>query len=73
MYWLAVSRKFSGKGFSKEMVNFASNYAREKGFEMLRLDTNANEEKLVLLYKSLGFTVMGVDGESTAYFQKNLK
>ncbi len=72
-HWLAVARKFSGLGLSKLMIDFASKKGKEKGLKYLRLDTNAKEEKLVHLYKKLGFEMMGIDEESTAYFQKKLK
>ena len=76
VHWLCVTRDFSGKGYSKLMIDFAAREAKNRGFKFLRLDTNANEEKLCNLYEGLGFILMGTNQEGdhkTAFYQKDLK
>jgi len=75
VHWLCVARDFSGKGFSKVMVEFAAEEAKKRGFKLLRLDTDANEPKLCELYESLGFQLMGTEQEGdhkTAFYQRGI-
>lgn len=75
VHWLCVAREFAGMGYSKVMIDFAAEEAIKRGLSLLRLDTNAEEEKLCKLYERLGFELMGVeleDEHSTAYYQKSL-
>lgn len=75
LHWLCVHRDFAGQGFSQKMVDFAIDEAKRRGFKLLRLDTNANENKLCKLYESLGFILMGTQKEknqTTAFYQKIL-
>lgn len=75
IHWLCVARAFSGQGFSKVMIDFATNEAKKRGFKLLRLDTNAEEERLCKLYEGLGFQLMGTEQEEnhkTAFYQKVL-
>src|SRR5579883_1691614 len=46
IHWLCVARKFAGKGLPEKMVSFAHTYAKEHSLSFLRVDTNADEEKL---------------------------
>lgn len=72
VHWLCVARNFAGKGYSKAMIDFAVKEAKKRGFKMLRLDTEADEEKLCNLYSGLGFKLMGIEKEescNTAYFE----
>jgi len=73
VHWLCVARKFAGKGLPNVMIKFATNEAQKRGFKLLRLDTDADEEKLCSLYIKLGFKMMGTEKEGdhkTAFFQK---
>ena len=73
VHWLCVSRGFAGQGYTGEMIGFAQKEARKRGLTLLRLDTNANEEKLCKLYEGLGFQLVGTDQETdhkTAFYQK---
>ena len=75
VHWLCVARDFAGQGFSKKMVDFAANEATKRGFTLLRLDTDANEEKLCKLYETLGFQLMGTEldeNHKTAFYQKEV-
>lgn len=72
LHWLCVHRDFAGQGFSKLMVDFAKKEAKKRGFSLLRLDTDAQEEKLCRLYESLGFQKMGKEKEddcTTVFYQ----
>ena len=72
LHWLCVHRNFAGKGLPKTMVDFAKVEAKKRGFPLLRLDTNADEKKLCLVYEGLGFRLMGTeddDGRKTAFYQ----
>lgn len=75
IHWLCVSRQFAGSGLTSEMVSFAARLAREKQLNILRVDTNASEEKLRVLYEGLGFELAGIleeDYRTTALYQKNI-
>lgn len=75
LHWLCVHRDFAGRGLSLKMVKFAKKEARRRGFNILRLDTNADEEKLCQLYDDMGFRLMGVEKEgkhSTAFYELKL-
>lgn len=56
---LAVKREFSGKGFSKELINFAKNIAIKGRIKSLRLDCNLEKNKLRTLYENEGFIYAG--------------
>ena len=75
VHWLCVARQFSGRDLPKKLVEFAVEHARRRGFKRLRLDTDANKEKLMKMYERLGFTLMGVDQdeeEKTAFYEKRV-
>lgn len=75
LHWLCVHRDFAGQGLSGVMVDYATKEAKRRGFKLLRLDTDANEEKLCRLYESLGFRLMGTEKEenrTTAFYQRLL-
>ena len=75
IHWLSVKREFAGKNLPKVMVDFAKKKAQEKNIKLLRLDTDANEVKLMNLYKKLGFKLVGTtmeDSFKVAFFQKKL-
>jgi len=52
---LAVKRSAAGQNFSKHLLEYAVNKFREKNIKSLRLDCDANIEKLNNIYKSFGF------------------
>lgn len=76
IHWLCVARDFANQGFSKTMIDFAAGEASKRGVKLLRLDTDADEEKLRKLYEGLGFHLMGIEGgqkRRVAFYQKNIK
>jgi len=52
---LAVKRFASGRNFSKNLLEYAVNKCREKNIKTLRLDCDANNDKVNKIYKSFGF------------------
>lgn len=75
IHWLCVDRNFAGLGLSKEMIEFAQKQAKEKGYKLLRLDTDADEPKLCHLYQHLGFQDKGIEKEeehNVIYFEKTI-
>lgn len=73
IHWLCVARKFAGQDLPKVLIAFATEFAKKNNLSVLRLDTNAEEKKLMEMYKKLGFHLMGIDKEdyrNAAFFQK---
>jgi len=75
VHWLCVHRNFAGQGFPIRMIDYATKVAKKRGFNRLRLDTNADEKKLCKIYKDLGFSLVGSEVErkhTTAFFEKEI-
>lgn len=75
VHWLCVSRQFAGTNLSQKLIEVATEFAKEKGFSRLRLDTNAKEKKLMSVYKRLGFHLKGIEQEEdrqTAFYEKKV-
>ncbi|MBN1168872.1 GNAT family N-acetyltransferase [Candidatus Woesebacteria bacterium] len=76
IHWLTVNREFAGKNMPKDLVEFTTKEALKKNLKLIRLDTDANQPKLMKIYNNLGFKLMGIEQEGnhkTAYFQKAIK
>ena len=56
---LAVKRAFSGKGISKELINYVKTLLLKNAVDSLRLDCNLQRNKLRMLYESEGFMYVG--------------
>lgn len=54
---LAVARAQRGRGFAKRLLSFAEAVARERGINVLRLDTAIPTTDLVGLYSNVGYAV----------------
>ena len=52
---LAVKRVFSGKGISKELINYVKTLLLKNAVDSLRLDCDLQRKKLRMLYESEGF------------------
>jgi ribosomal protein S18 acetylase RimI-like enzyme len=52
---LVVSRAFKGRGVSEALLAWAVEHARARGKQALRLDCDANRQKLRDLYERVGF------------------
>lgn len=59
IHTLCVRPSKSGKGYGRAMVEFAKQYAKEKGCSVIRLDTSIRNEPAKKLYEKCGFTVTG--------------
>ena len=55
LHKLAVKRIFAGKGYSKELINYAKNKAHEAGIKTIRLNCNRHRSKLRAIYEKEGF------------------
>ena len=55
LHKVAVIRKYAGKGFSKELIDFAKTQAKDCGIKALRLDCHKNRYKVRAVYEKQGF------------------
>lgn len=55
LHKLAVKRAFAGKGFSKELIDFAKKQALLFHMNAVRLDCNQHRKKLRSVYENQGF------------------
>ena len=53
---LCIRRKYSGKGLSESMIDFAIEECRKRNVAFLRLDCAGDREKLCSFYERLGFS-----------------
>lgn len=65
---IAVFPAFQGKGYGKQLITFAENYAVEKGTGLIRLYTNIKMRENIDLYKKLGY--LEYDSRSDAGYQR---
>jgi GNAT superfamily N-acetyltransferase len=73
VHWLCVSRDFAGKNIPKIVIDLAAEEARARGINLLRADTNAEEQKLRDVYEKIGFELVAIEQEdyrATAFYQK---
>lgn len=76
VHWLCVHPGYRGTGLPKILLDFAAKHAVALGLHLLRLDTNADEPKLMKVYDGLGFNLVSVEqagAHRTAFYQKILK
>lgn len=50
-----VRPQFRGLGLAKLMLNHLSDYARDRGVELLRLETGIHQREAIGLYERMGF------------------
>ena len=62
LHTLVVDPKSFGKGYGKKFVKFYEEYALAQGCSFLRMDTNERNKRARLMYKSLGYTEVGIVG-----------
>jgi ribosomal protein S18 acetylase RimI-like enzyme len=75
VHWLCVSRDFAGQNIPKIVIDLAAEEAKARGIDLLRADTNAEEQKLRGVYESIGFELVAVEQEdyrATAFYQKDV-
>ena len=59
VHTLCVPPAFARKGCGKQMMEYAEKKAREEGFQVLRIDTCAENEPAKKLYAGLGYRCAG--------------
>lgn len=67
MHKLAVKRKYAGFGISNELIQYAINIAVEKNVKSIRLDCNAEREKLRAIYEKMGFQFVKIFDKKAEY------
>lgn len=66
LHKVAVKRIFAGKGCSKELIDFAKNYAINHTINTIRLNCNKHRNKLREVYEKEGFICV----EEKLFFEK---
>jgi ribosomal protein S18 acetylase RimI-like enzyme len=57
---ITTNPRFRGKGLVKKIVEWARNYATNKGKKFVRMDTVGENLKLIEHYKDCGFDFLGL-------------
>ena len=52
---LAVDPKFQGKGYAQKLMDFAEKYARENGYNSIRLDTFSENKRNLQFYEQRNY------------------
>lgn len=55
LHKLAVKQNYSRRGVAKSFIEYAKNYAKDRGCDTIRLDCNKNQPKLRSVYEKQGF------------------
>lgn len=56
---LSIHPKWAGKGIENELIHFAEQYAKEKGFDSIRIKVFANNKSVIDLTNSLSYKKAG--------------
>ncbi len=59
IHTLCIRPNSSGKGYGREFVAFAEEYARKRWCKVIRLDTYEGNEPAIGLYSNLGYALAG--------------
>ncbi len=59
IHTLCIPPQKAGRGYGRQMVEFAKNYGAEAGCTTLRIDTYAHNEPAKRLYLNCGFRIAG--------------
>lgn len=75
---VGVTEGHRGKGFGKELVEYAADFAREHGFQKIGLFVKKGNEKAKALYSKIGFRFVKyhrkvIDGSVVEVWEKTLK
>lgn len=60
LHTLVVDPEEKGRGLGRQFVAFYERYAAEHGCTVLRMDTNARNQRARALYRSLGYREAGI-------------
>jgi ribosomal protein S18 acetylase RimI-like enzyme len=58
LHRIVVNPNFKGQRLFEKVLNWATNFARQKGLGYIRMDTWADNLKIINYYKSFGFEVV---------------
>lgn len=56
---LSIHPNYQGKSYARKLMDFAENYAKEKGFVSVRLDTFSQNKRNQKFYEARGYTKLG--------------
>lgn len=72
--WLgiAISEKFKGMGYGKQMMNFLVSSASDRKLEAICLSVDKNNQSAIQLYKTYEFQIENELNESTLLMRKNI-
>lgn len=81
IHTLCIPPSKAGRGFGKQMVQYALEHARKMHCTVIRLDTWAGNEPAAALYQKFGFRYVGITSvllqglipEEQVFFEKNLE
>ena len=77
LHKVAVKREFAGKGFSKELIDFAKTFAFRNCVNTIRLNCNQHRNKLRSVYENEGFVCVEektfLERHDTALYTCNVK
>ena len=62
---IIVKKDFRGKGYGKKLMNYAIDYAKNKGYKEISLGVNLDNYIAFKLYVDLGFTKIQYIGEDS--------
>lgn len=62
---IIVKKDFRGKGYGKKLMNYAIEYAKNKGYKEISLGVNLDNYIAFKLYVDLGFTKIQYIGEDS--------
>lgn len=62
---IIVKKDFRGKGYGKKLMNYAIEYAKNKGYKEISLGVNLDNYIAFKLYVDLGFTKIKYIGEDS--------
>ena len=58
VYWLAVKKKFQGRGIGTKLMDFIENYAKKKGFRKVCLYTGKDMKLSRKFYEKKGYSLV---------------
>ena len=59
VHTLCIHPAFARRGYGRQMMEYAERTARDSGYQVLRIDTSADNEPAKKLYDSLGYRYAG--------------
>ena len=71
IFWLAVKKKYQGKGIGTMLVKFIEEYAKKKGFRAAFVYTNKNMKTARNFYEKLGYKFINEFHGYYGYKNKN--